>query len=122
MSNPRILFLDDSLERQRTFRSLVPSGHCVQTADECIAALERSWDVVFLDHDLGGEVFVDPAHPNSGSAVVRWMVTHSPAVGYIIVHSLNGAAARLMVAALREVGYRADHVPFAWASAHLIVS
>ncbi len=36
-----------------------PEAVWVQTAEECIARLAEAWDEVHLDHDLGGEHFVD---------------------------------------------------------------
>jgi len=117
----RALFLDDCPERTAIFRSLVPDAVCVETADACIEQLSACpWDVAFLDHDLGGEVYVDSSKPNTGAAVVRWIVEHRPDVGSFVVHSLNADAAKRMVAGLREAGYGAEHVPFAWRRAELL--
>ena len=55
----RILFLDDDPARAEIFLAENPEAVWVQTADECIARLEEDWDEVHLDHDLGGERFVD---------------------------------------------------------------
>ena len=118
---PRVLFLDDFPERSAEFLAVVPHGHWVETAADCIARLAEGWDIVFLDHDLGGEIFVDPRQEDTGSGVVRWVVANRPAVGRFVVHSLNEAAAVQMVADLRAAGYPADYVPGAWMTADIIV-
>lgn len=86
----RILFLDDDFERCREFRAANPSAIIVHDASTCIAHLASGpWGLVFLDHDLGGVVFANPADGNTGSAVVRWVTEHRPQVGQFIVHSWN---------------------------------
>ena len=117
----RILFLDDFSERSEEFLALVPHGHWVETAADCIARLAEPWDVVFLDHDLGGMAFVDPQEEDTGSGVVRWVVANRPAVGRFIVHSLNQGAAEQMVADLQAAGYPAEYRPGAWTNAHEIL-
>ena len=71
---PRILFLDDDDLRAEVFLGDHPQAVWVQTAAECIAKLEEPWDEVHLDHDLGGEVFVNIDRDDCGMAVVRWIV------------------------------------------------
>jgi CheY-like chemotaxis protein len=108
-----VLFLDDSPERAKHFRSIVPSAVFVTTAEECIAELgKRQWDYVFLDHDLGGEVYVDTAEKNTGSEVVRWIGKHRPQIGQIVVHSCNYDAAMYMVIDLIAAGYEAWAIPW----------
>jgi len=107
-----ILFLGDSPERQKKFRSHVPSATIVATAQEAIANLAaQGWDTVLLDHDLGGTENA-PSDKHSGMEVVRWVALHKPAVREFIVHSLNHQAAREMVAILRSSGYVAWAVPY----------
>lgn len=70
----RILFLDDDPVRGEIFLAEHP-GAVARTADECIAYLCGPWDEVHLDHDLGGEIFVDHERDDCGMAVVRWLCT-----------------------------------------------
>jgi len=108
-----ILFLDDDPERLKRFRSRIPSATQTEDADATIAALPtQEWDYVFLDHDLGGEIFVDPSIKNCGMEVVRWIEANSPKVKQFIVHSCNYGAAETMVSRLVDAGYEAVHVPF----------
>lgn len=110
----KILFLDDYLERYERMAEVCDSAVHVETVPETIELLRTArWDVVCLDHDLGGETFVDPSRPDCGMAVVRWMVEHRPAVGRVIVHSANFESAPIMRDALAAAGYAVEWIPFA---------
>jgi len=109
-----VLWLDDSNDRTKLFRSHAPYAVLTETAAECIAkmiAADEPWDVVFLDHDLGGETYVDPSLPNTGSAVVRWICENKPKIKRVIVHSCNTVAAQYMTEDLIKLGYDADRIP-----------
>ena len=56
---PRILFLDDDPDLARAFLGRHPDAVWVETAGDCITRLAEPWDEVHLDHDLGGEIYVD---------------------------------------------------------------
>ena len=109
-----ILFLDDSRARINYFRSKVPNATIVMSAQKCIEKLSRGdeYEILFLDHDLGGEVYVDSHSKNSGMEVVRWIESHNPIIKQIIVHSHNYYAAQDMVDRLRKKKYKADAVPY----------
>jgi len=109
-----ILFLDDSARRTSTFLFDYPSATCVETAAACIAALkdDAPWNVVCLDHDLGGETFVDSSREDCGMEVVRWIEEHQPSVKLFVVHTYNPGAAGVMVDALIRKGYRVIRIPF----------
>jgi len=111
-----ILFLDDSKERTKAFKSKVPSAKTVKTTKACIKALSKEdaeWDIVFLDHDLGGEQFVDTNREDCGMEVVRWIVANEPFIRQIIVHSHNGPAAKEMCSKLNDAMYQVVVIPFA---------
>ncbi len=108
-----ILFLDDDPNRTRSFRSEIPYAQFVETASGCIEKLKSEhWDVVFLDHDLGGEVFVDPKRDDSGSAVVRWIESNKPKIQKIVIHTCNHLVAGNMATTLSNAGYETNVVPF----------
>jgi CheY-like chemotaxis protein len=108
-----VLFLDDSEERVRVFRSLLPSATIVMTAESCIEKLQGgSYDVVLLDHDLGELVYVPLGTVGHGGDVVKWIVEHKPVIRDIVVHSLNGPAAEWMIRALDEADYNTTYRPF----------
>ena len=108
-----VLILEDSKSRQRDFRSNLPWATIVETAESCIKRLQKEdWDLVFLDHDLGGEIYVDATNTNTGSEVVRWICGNNPKIKKIVVHSLNDEAAYHMVVDLKMANYDAEAIPF----------
>ena len=77
----RILILDDDMIRHAAFqRALVGCFvRSVTTVAECIRALEDGvWDYLFLDHDLGGEIYVDSFRKEGGTGydVAVWLRAH----------------------------------------------
>jgi hypothetical protein len=113
---PRILFLDDDPTRAARFAAQRESAVWVQTAGQCLDRLEReSWDEVHLDHDLGGEHFVDPDREDCGMAVVRWLCgaprAHLQGTRFVI-HTHNPIAAQVMVFHLQIMGFEVQVCPF----------
>jgi ActR/RegA family two-component response regulator len=109
----RVLFLDDDPVRQLKFRREYPWAAIVSTAEECINKLQsQAWDFVYLDHDLGGETWVDSDRKDTGMEVVRWMEAHKPEVEYVVVHSHNDVAGEAMANRLKIVGYYVEYTPF----------
>lgn len=115
----RIFILEDDHERIKTFRRKLIGHELVvaETAQAAINALgcerdamtrESRFDVIFLDHDLGGEQMVATA----GSEVVRWMVLEMGNAPLVIVHSLNAPAAMEMQAKLCDSGFDCHRIPF----------
>lgn len=102
----RVLLLEDNMTRVRAFiNRFLDNGwtwtHCT-TATDCIKQLANHfWNLVFLDHDLGGQEFVSGEHENTGSYVARWW-NHNQ-YGYtnpntrVVVHSFNPVGAQYMV-------------------------
>lgn len=113
----RVLFLDDDPRRAEDFLRRCPEATWVSTADACIALLERGWDEVHLDHDLGGEQYVDVNRDDCGMAIVRWLCAEprEPVLdARFIIHSYNFAAASLMVECLLRNDYAAEFRPFGY--------
>jgi CheY-like chemotaxis protein len=113
----KILFLDDSEERIYAFVQKAAFGDTVyiaRTAAECIEKLqEREYDIISLDHDLGGEVFVNSNRADCGMEVVRWMDKNLPSRGAkVIIHSWNIPAANAMSHWLIDAGYSVRCEPF----------
>ncbi|WP_309382019.1 cyclic-phosphate processing receiver domain-containing protein [Paludisphaera borealis] len=111
----RVLFMDDDARRVEVFLQRCPEAVWVKSADTCIGRLSECWDEVHLDHDLGGEQFVDTSRDDCGMAVVRWLCakprSHHISTRFFI-HSYNLAAASLMVECLLRNGYTAEFRPF----------
>ena len=63
-------------------------------------ALNMSYDLAFLDHDLGGRVFVPSEDPETGYAVAKYIRDNNISINKIVIHSLNYDGARHMQAVL----------------------
>lgn len=74
----------------------------VETAKDCISELEsiphakEKFDVIFLDHDLGGEVYVDTNREDTGSEVARWINENPEKIydAFVITHTFNSVGAK----------------------------
>mgnify|MGYP003501848970 CR=1 FL=1 len=120
-SNPVVLFLDDDENRTKAFVSLVPYAKCATTAAGMIKLLHEhiakkiKIDSLFLDHDLGGEVYVDSNREDCGMEVVRWLCANlikPEEINTVVVHTMNPSASTNMRAALIEAGLRTITLPF----------
>ena len=111
----RRLFLDDDPQRAALFLEHYPDAVWVTTVVECIEQLQTAWDEIYLDHDLGGEQYVDVARDDCGMAVVRWLSSeprpHLKSARFF-VHSHNGVAAYVMVLQMKALGLTALASPF----------
>jgi hypothetical protein len=120
----RVLFLDDDPGRAEAFLAIMPDAVWVSTVEDCLARLAEPWDEVHLDHDLGGEIFVDCGREDCGMEIVRALCLQPHphlATTRFYVHSHNPRAADLMVMQMHAAGYRVEARPFnaetiAWAS------
>ena len=113
MNEMKVLFLDDNKERTKEFSKNVPHAITVSTAEECVDKLKKDkFDVCSLDHDLGGEEFVDSGREDCGMEVVRWIMQNEPVIELIVVHSWNIPAAKRMTENLRDSGYSVSTSPF----------
>jgi hypothetical protein len=111
----RVLFLDDDPACADSFLSENPEAIWVQTVEECLGRLAEAWDEVHLDHDLGGQVFVDTNKTDCGMEVIRWLCKerrdHLSATRFF-VHTHNSLAGILMVLQMQSSGYRTEFRPF----------
>lgn len=115
LKNKIVLVLEDDPERIKQFKKRLIGNtfQIVSDADAAILALTyNKWDVLFLDHDLGGETYVPSSNANTGYQVAKFLhdnPKYKPSEA-IIIHSLNPGGAENMQAVLPEA-YR---IPFAW--------
>lgn len=119
----RIFILEDDHERIKTFRSKLIGHELVvaETAQQAINILgthkdattrDSRFDLIFLDHDLGGEQMVTTSGRNTGSEVVRWMTLEMGKCPSVIIHSLNTPAAIEMQNKLCDIGIDCHRIPF----------
>lgn len=112
----RIIFLDDDNQRWYRFQAKIPNSVRAETADGCIRLIRDSTkiDWLFLDHDLGGEAYVNSAREDCGMEVVRFLCADNltKTISNIVVHSHNTVAALEMFNKLKDAGYNVRLVPF----------
>jgi len=93
----KILVLEDSQERIEKFKTLFPEhDHDVwftYEAQECIDLLDtQQWDILFLDHDLGGDVYVQSGK-GTGYELAGYIAESINKDTAVIIHSCNHAGA-----------------------------
>lgn len=124
----RVLVLDDMNTRHKWFITALigHNYHPVYTSESAIEQLKvQEFDMIFLDHDLeenhynvwtGAELDEESFFSRlerTGYDVVKWMVeNNNNKQAQVVVHSLNEAGSRRMVALLTANGYNARYVPF----------
>jgi hypothetical protein len=97
----KILVLDDDKSRLRAFQQKLIGA--VVTCDKL--KNEDPFDVIFLDHDLGGKIYV-PSGPGTGWEVAEWLKNNpEKKPKKIIFHTLNENGARCMKWELPEAIY-----------------
>jgi CheY-like chemotaxis protein len=115
----KIFILEDDPNRIAALqRKLI--GHSVIVAETAVMAIlaldTEEFDLIFLDHDLGGDQMVDGSEKNTGSEVVRFMEKMYREDGWswptTIIHSLNVYEARNMESALMKMGTVVHIIPF----------
>lgn len=84
---------------------------------ECLRLLAKEdFDWISLDHDLGGEDFVDPDSKTCGMEIVRYLERtgwpESKSKPMVIIHSSNIFAAHQMKIGLELLGFFVKAEPF----------
>lgn len=111
-----VLVLEDTPERMRYFRMYCPSLVHEETAEGCIAKIKEADHIneLWLDHDLGREMYVDSDRKDCGMEVVRFLQNNDfkNKIKSIYVHTHNMYAQLPMTNALYQAGYNATLHPF----------
>jgi hypothetical protein len=118
----KILFLDDNLERHKTFMSNNRVGNTLLqafTAHQALSfmLLHEDIDAIYLDHDLDCSTNnICCNDEEDGRYVCRQMVEYNlHKDAYIMIHSLNFDGGKEMKSILEDAGYtNVEHNPFGW--------
>lgn len=118
----RVFFLDDDAERHRVFQpNTVGCSWCEQAynaRDAIDAFSKRYFDIVYLDHDLGGPDFegtlIDGIE--DGRFVARWISANADRFRhtFFVIHSLNYDGSMQMQSILTEAKLSSVRIPFGW--------
>ena len=99
----RILILEDSEERIKQMNRVLVGHEVVvmTTARDCIVALSNeTFDVLSLDHDLGGQEMVESG-PGTGYEVAYWLGQHPDRCPpRVVLHTFNPVGRMNMAAVL----------------------
>ena len=111
----RIFILEDDPERIVWFKANLDTDNLDITdlAEKGMELLhENKYDIVFLDHDLGGEVFVDSNMFNTGHTVAKMIHETKNKVTPVVIHSWNSNGAQNMKWALSANKVKNTYLPF----------
>lgn len=107
----KVFILEDDQTRVTKFRQNL-IGHEIFVTDNVktakIMLTNNQFEIIFLDHDLGGEVFVNSNFPNTGYQLAKWIVDNNIKYNRLIVHSLNSVGANNIKSIIPD----ADLIPF----------
>ena len=111
----KIFILEDDPNRIDWFKENLMTDDLDITQDvaEAMKWLKsKEYDAVFLDHDLGGEVFVDSAEWNTGATVAQMIHETPNKVLDVVIHSWNPCGAKIMRDSMRANGVSCFYFPF----------
>ena len=113
----KIFIVEDDLTRIETFKEKFEHIEEAElfiatTAGKARRILEENkdvmWDMIFLDHDLGGRVYVESADPNTGYQVAKYIRDNKIQYYNAITHSMNSMGAQNIMNVLENC----NHIPF----------
>jgi hypothetical protein len=93
-----VFVLEDNEERRDWFREKIPWAAVALTvceAREKLLGFENRYDFFFLDHDLGGRVYLEPGD-ETGYAVARMLASAGVPGCRVLIHSWNPAGTMAM--------------------------
>lgn len=100
-----IFVLDDDMTRIKTYQQMF-IGHTMEYAmnsDDAIKMInEKKYDIIFLDHDLGGRQMVSSTLYDSGFRVAVAILDSLNKETNVIVHSYNSVGAQNMCNVLKD--------------------
>lgn len=107
----RIFILEDSDERIKFFKKqlLGENLFIAKTVEKGKIELSKHehWDMIFLDHDLDGAIFIDSNKPNTGYQLAKYIKKNNT-YSNIILHTMNPNGSKNMKAILKN----AKIIPF----------
>lgn len=111
----RIFILEDNSDRMMKFRREL-MGHTIdhaETVEQGTSMVANNiYDLLFLDHDLGGEVMVDSLKNNTGYRLAEFIASFTPNKNTpCVVHSCNpGGAANIVNILMRAIPIPFPHL------------
>ena len=107
----KVFVLEDNGERIKFFNKMFQNYDYVlcETAKEAKKVLyDNEFNVIFLDHDLGGRIFVDSNEEETGMTVVKYIIEKELQTNALFfIHSQNPVGAANMLHRLMDDNRRA---------------
>lgn len=107
----KIFILEDNLNRIETFKQNL-TGHELFIASNIEIAKTmlkfNQFELMFIDHDLGGEVYVNSEFPNTGYQLAKWIRENNITYKRLIIHSCNSIGSMNIKGLIPE----AERIPF----------
>ncbi len=102
----KVFVLEDSPQRQAWFKKIFAKDKLclfdnVEKAKEFLGKT-RNIDIMFLDHDLDRQIFVDSMEANTGYQLAKFIRESQRNYPLIVVHSRNDLGANLMIDELND--------------------
>lgn len=100
----RIFILEDNPDRMIKFRREL-IGHTIDHAETTeqgtSLVVAHKYDLLFLDHDLGGKEMVDSSNEDTGYQLAKFISSCSPNKDtFCVMHSCNPAGADNMISVI----------------------
>jgi DNA-binding response OmpR family regulator len=95
----KVLILEDDPERLEWFSEnlKVEDVDVTDMAEDAMNFLKNNvYDIIFLDHDLGGAVYVDSSVFNTGFTVAKMIHETDNKNVPVVIHSWNSQGAKMM--------------------------
>jgi DNA-binding NarL/FixJ family response regulator len=113
----RILILEDNSIRQEKFKELFKNQELYIfdsfNQELCDSVRKIDYQIMVLDHDLGGKIWVDSREENTGYSFVVWLVGNQIQKNSLIYTcSMNPIGANKMLNHLLDNGYDGIWHPF----------
>lgn len=112
----KILILEDNQERINKFKELFKNQEVFIYSNICDAIAScglYKFDVLLLDHDLDGRIWVDSREDNTGYTFVKHLIMQNlQKEALIYIHSMNPIGANRMLNLLLDNGYDGIWIPF----------
>lgn len=115
----KIFILEDNPDRMIAFKSTLKDHTIIHAVDvkEAKEKFDKNkpFDSILLDHDLGGEIYVDSDFWNTGYQFVRFLTTYRSEDiknTQIIIHTQNPVGAENMLQLFIQENIQAKVIPF----------
>lgn len=111
----RIFILEDDFNRmQQFYRKLHQHTimHSDNVADAKTILSENEFDILFFDHDLGGDTYVDSAKENTGYQLAKWIRETGKMYPQAFIHSMNPTGADNIAHELKRNIKKIQKIPF----------